>query len=110
MEKLVKGDVIVIAFPFSDLANVKRRPALVIKVPKGDDILVSQITGKSYDKSVEVLIKKEDFQKGGLKFDSYVRLDKILTIEKSLVKYKTGELKQEKFNEILNKICAFLRD
>ena len=30
MAKFVKGDVVVIPFPFSDLTQVKRRPALVI--------------------------------------------------------------------------------
>ena len=30
MEGFVKGDVVVIPFPFSDLTGAKRRPALVI--------------------------------------------------------------------------------
>ena len=29
MEELVKGDVVVVPFPFSDLTEAKRRPALV---------------------------------------------------------------------------------
>ena len=64
MEGFVKGDIIVIEFPFSDLIRAKRRPSLVVKVPKGDDIIVCQITGKSYEKSVEIPIKK--FRNGSL--------------------------------------------
>jgi len=109
MERLVKGGIVVLEFPFSDLIQVKRRPALVIKVPKGDDILVCQITGKSYEKSVEISIKKEDFYSGELKVESYLRLDKIFSIEKSLIKYKIGSLKQEKFNEVIDKLCLFLK-
>jgi mRNA interferase MazF len=30
MAKFVKGDVVVIPFPFSDLSQSKRRPALVL--------------------------------------------------------------------------------
>ena len=30
MEKPVKGSIVVIPFPFSDLSNTKRRPALVV--------------------------------------------------------------------------------
>ena len=30
MERFVKGDVVVVPFPFSDLSMVKRRPALVV--------------------------------------------------------------------------------
>jgi mRNA interferase MazF len=109
MEEFVKGEVIVIEFPFSDLVQVKRRPSLVIKVPKGDDIIVCQITGKSYERTVEIPIKKEDFHTGNLKVESYMRLDKIFSIEKSLVKYKVGRLKQEKFNQIIDNICSFLK-
>ncbi len=29
MERLVKGDIVVVLFPFSDLTKMKRRPALV---------------------------------------------------------------------------------
>lgn len=50
MERLVKGNIVIIDFPFSNLVQVKRRPVLVIKIPKGEDIIVSQITGKSYVK------------------------------------------------------------
>ena len=64
MERLVKGDVIIIDFPFSNLIQSKRRPALIIKVPKGDDVIVCQITGKSYEPSVEILISKKDFIEG----------------------------------------------
>ncbi|MDL5503395.1 MAG: hypothetical protein QSU88_09280 [Candidatus Methanoperedens sp.] len=32
MARFVKGDVVVVPFPFSDLSQSKRRPALVIAV------------------------------------------------------------------------------
>src|SRR3990167_9305064 len=109
MEESVRGDIVVLEFPFSNLIQVKRRPSLIIKVPKGDDMIVCQITGKSYEKSVEIPIKKEDFQKGNLKVESYLRIDKIFSVEKSMIKYKIGSLKQEKFNKIIDKICSFLK-
>jgi mRNA interferase MazF len=110
MEGLVKGDVVVIDFPFSNLKNVKRRPVLILKIPKGEDIIVLQITGDSYEALLEVPIKKEDFKQGGLKRDSYARIDKIASIEKFLIEYRVGTLKQDKFNEILDKICSFLKN
>lgn len=37
MEKFVKGDIVVIPFPFSDLSRNKKRPAFVIKdLPDND--------------------------------------------------------------------------
>ena len=110
MEGFVRGEIVILDFPFSNLMQTKRRPALVIKVSKGEDIIISQITAKSQEKSVEIPIIKEDFSKGGLNRDSYVRLDKITTIKKTRVKYKAGSLKKEKFEEVLNKIINFLRE
>ena len=109
MERLVRGDVIVIDFPFSNLVQFKPRPVLIIKIPKGGDMIVNQITGSSYEEPVEIKIENKDFSKGSLKRDSYLRLDKIFSIEKSLVKYKIGSLKHEKLNEIIDKIVSFLK-
>lgn len=110
MEKFVKGDVVVLDFPYSDMKNKKRRPVLVLKIPKGDDVIVLQITASSYEKNVEIKIKNDDFKQGGLKRDSFIRIDKIASVEKSLIKYKAGSLKLEKFKEIMDKIISFLRD
>jgi len=110
MEGFVNGDVIILEFPFSNLIQTKRRPALIIKVPKGEDIIICQITAKSQEKSVEVPIIKKDFSKGELKRDSYIRIDKITTIKRTRVKYRVGSLKNEKFKEILDNICSFLKN
>lgn len=109
MEGFVRGDIVVVEFPYSDLKNTKRRPVLVLKVPKGGDIIVLQITGSSYEQSVEIPIINRDFKQGSLKKDSFVRIDKIASIERFLVKYKAGSLKPDKFNEISEKVCFFLK-
>ncbi|MBI3334592.1 type II toxin-antitoxin system PemK/MazF family toxin [Candidatus Pacearchaeota archaeon] len=110
MEGLVKGDVIVVNFPYSDLKTYKRRPVLIIKVPRGEDIIACQVTAEPYEKSVEMALKKEDFHTGYLKRDSYLRVDKISSIEKYLIQYKIGRIKKEKFDEIINRIVFFLKD
>ncbi len=110
MERLVKGDIIVIDFPFSSLKGSKRRPVLILKIPKGEDVIVNQITGSSYEKSAEIKIENKDFGQGSLKRESFVRIDKIGSIEKSLIKYKIGSLKPEKFKDILDKIISFLKE
>jgi mRNA interferase MazF len=109
MEGLVKGDVVVLGFPFSNLIETKKRPALILKVPKGDDLIVCQITGNSNEESVEVKIIKGDFMKGKLRLKSYVRMDKIFSVEKFLIKYKIGSLRKEKFDEILEEVCSYLK-
>ena len=46
MEKFVKGEVVVVPFPFTDLSAAKRRPAIIIANLKGDDLILAQITSK----------------------------------------------------------------
>ena len=105
----MKGDVVVIEFPYSNQKESKRRPVLVLKIPKGEDILVLQITSSSYEKVVEVVLKKEDFKHGGLKEESNIRIDKLASIDKSLIKYKVGSLKNEKFSKIVEDVCNYLK-
>ena len=110
MERFVKGDIITIDFPYSNLRETKRRPVLVLKVPKGEDIIVLQITSFSQEKLVEIQVKKEDFKEGNLRKDSFIRIDKIASVDKSLINYKIGSLKQEKFKEVMDKIISFLKE
>jgi mRNA interferase MazF len=110
MERFVKGDVVVVPFPFSDLSGEKKRPALIIKKIVGNDFLMCQITHKSYEKSEEVELIKSDFTRGVLQYDSFIRVTKIFTADESLVKYKIGFLKDEKMNEIITKICDVLKE
>mgnify|MGYP001613428797 FL=1 len=44
MERFVKGDVIVLPFPYTDLSTTKKRPALVIATLRGENIILAQIT------------------------------------------------------------------
>ena len=67
MEKFVKGEVVVIPFPFSDLTQAKRRPALVIAELEGDDLILCQITSQTIKDKYAITINDDDFETGGLK-------------------------------------------
>ena len=64
MAEFVKGDVVVIPFPFSDLSGSKRRPALVLSDLPGDDILLCQITSQSTKDIHAVALNLNDFASG----------------------------------------------
>jgi len=64
--RFVKGDIVVINFPFSDLTGSKRRPALVIADLDGDDIILCQITTHLNSDRYAIPIGDEDFEEGKL--------------------------------------------
>ena len=109
MEKFVKGDVVVVPFPFSDLTQAKRRPALVVSVLEGDDLILSQITSQFVKDSYAISIEGIDFEEGGLKQKSNVRPNRLFTSDTHIVLYRIGNLKKEKLNEIIEKIVEIVR-
>lgn len=64
--QFVRGDVVVLNFPFSDLSQTKRRPALVIATLKGDDVILCQITSQAKSDEYSVPLEQADFFSGGL--------------------------------------------
>lgn len=62
MAKFVKGDVVVVPFPFSDLTNSKRRPALVITELTGDDVILCQITSRNLNDKYSIELDNNDFE------------------------------------------------
>jgi mRNA interferase MazF len=47
MVRFVKGDVVVVPLPFSDLSAIKHRPALVVAPLSGADLILCQITSRA---------------------------------------------------------------
>jgi len=109
MEKLVKGDVVVLPFPYSDLSSSKKRPALIIAILEGDDILLCQITSRQRDDKYVINLKDSDFEQGKLNLDSYIRPNRIFTADKSIVLYKIGSLKEKKSSEVIESIINILK-
>jgi len=64
--KFVKGDVVVIPFPFSDLSQSKRRPALVVAPLEGNDAILCQITSKAIKDKYAISIDEADFESRAL--------------------------------------------
>ena len=99
-----KGDVVVFQFPFSDVAESKKRPSLIVATLKGDHVILSQIIGQQRPDQDILELNSNDFQKGGISRDSFIRPSVLFTLHKSKIEYKAGKIKQEKIKEVQNKI------
>jgi mRNA interferase MazF len=110
LERFIKGDVVVIPFPFSNLTGAKRRPAFVVTDLPGDDIILCQITSAEKPDSFVLSLTNKDFVSGSLPVDSFIRPNKIFTADKNLVLYKRGHLSEMKINEVINTIISLFQD
>lgn len=108
MGGFVKGDVVVVPFPFSDLSSSKRRPALVLAEASANDLILAQITSQSSSDSYVVEIVAGDFVDGGLRVLSNVRPNKLFTAESDIIAYKAGSLKTEKTKAVIDAIVTLL--
>jgi len=107
--KFVKGDVVVVPFPFSDLSQSKRRPALVIASLDSDDIILCQITSKTIKDNYSLSLDDKDFETGSLKQPSNLRPNRIFTADNHIILYRVGNLKSEKLTEVIEKIVEIIR-
>ena len=110
MEEFVKGDIIVLPFPFSDLSTSKRRPALVVAKGEYGDVILCQITSKAKKGTEVIELKDKDFHEGKLKITSYVRPRKIFTADLGLILYKADKVKKEKITEVEDSICKIVKE
>jgi len=107
--EFVKGDVVVVLFPFSDLSNAKKRPALVIATPKGDDVILSQITSRDVSDQYTKSIFERDFVSGSLRQKSNVRPNRLFTADSRIIQYSAGHLNDQIMERIIDKIIEILK-
>jgi|JI91814CRNA_FD_contig_81_687841_length_3821_multi_3_in_0_out_0_2 mRNA interferase MazF len=108
MEGLIKGDVVVTPFPFSDFSQLKIRPALVLAILPGNDS--AKITSQSIKNDSAISLKISDFLgTGNLTKESNIRPEKIHTIERGIIRYKVGTIKLEKLQEVIDKITEIFQ-
>jgi mRNA interferase MazF len=109
MERFVKGDVIVIPFPFSDLTSSKKRPALVLSDFAGDDVILCQITSQYTKDNFAVAIADSDFISGSLHKTSNIRPNRIFAADKKLIERKIGSLKPYVYDRVVEKLCTLIK-
>ncbi len=109
MERFVKGDIVVVPFPFSDFSRSKRRPALVVQHFEGEDLLLTQITSKTVRDDFAIPLNENEFETGSLNKPSNIRPNKLFTCSKNLILYKIGSLKASKMNSVAEAIAEIVK-
>ena len=93
---LRRGDVVLVAFPFTDLSGVKRRPAVIVGRVQTNDLLLAFITSRTgvrrSPSSHQLAPSDPEFLTSGLKVASTVRLDRLATLHRRLVTRRLGTI------------------
>jgi len=96
-----QGEIIIVPFPFSDLSSIKNRPVLIIsKSNNSEDIITCGITSNLKDSKNSVLIDDSSLEYGKIPKKSLIKVDKLFTLDKSIVKKKVARVNKETFNQV----------
>jgi mRNA-degrading endonuclease toxin of MazEF toxin-antitoxin module len=104
MGSLAVGDVVLIPFPYADFSRFKKRPALIVGEAEFSNLILCQITSKANTARRAISLHTADFSEGTLRIDSYIRFDKLFTVEPSVIAGKAGALKTGKIKLVRSRI------
>lgn len=104
----MRGDVVVIPFPYTNLMQSKNRPALVVATLDGDDIILCQITSQQRLDKYSIILNDNDLTFGKLHVSSIIRPNLLFTMDISLVRYVLGRISRNKFLEVEKKLFEIL--
>ena len=103
----MKGKIVLLPFPFTNLTSTKRRPALVLLERPNDVVVafISSIIPKPIEDHQVILDKNhKSFTITGLKVSSTIYLDKIATIDKKLIIGELGQISNDIKREVNKRI------
>ena len=107
-----RGDVVLVDYPFSDRTGSKVRPALVVQADvlnrRIDDTILASISRSQHRASATQLlveIATPDGRQSGLRQDSMIQCENLLTYDRKLILVKIGTLS----DALLQRVNACLR-
>ena len=106
----MKYKIITVPFPFDDLSSNKVRPAVCLTdeiQPYGHIVLAfitSKVSANPSDTDFTIDSQDADFAQTGLKVSSTIRLHRLMTVSKTIIQRKLGELSSTQQKEIENRL------
>lgn len=100
--------VVLVPFPFSDLSQAKRRPAVALAAAGRGDWILCQITSNPYGDAQAIMLETTSFATGALRAVSYARPGKLFTANRDLIVAQVGNLKVEPFTQIIEAVVDIL--
>jgi len=101
-----RGDLLLVPFPFNDLSAAKRRPVLVLTAPDeyADFIALPATSRPQAERGVP--LTSAGLLSGALPVPSWIRTDRIVTLNASLVVKSVGRVSDEIVTTAVKEFCA----
>ena len=99
-------DIVLISFPFSDMKKSKVRPVIVMSNEeynnKFKDFIAIPMTSNLNLREYTIKITNKELESGNLIVESLAKIDKIVSIEKTLARNKIGRVKKDVHKKLKN--------
>lgn len=109
---MTKGKIVLVPFPFDDFSGTKVRPAVCLTDEIGyyNHVVIAFISSQvpTSPEVSDLLIdrRNDDFKVTGLAVDSVIKLHRLVTIPKNLIKRQLGKTSSNYQSEIEKKLKA----
>ncbi len=113
---MIKYNIVLVPFPFDNFSESKVRPSICLtnEIGNYNQVIIAFISSKIPDDLIESdLIIRKDSENSigtGLTVDSVIRLHKMVTIPKSLIRRKLGTINKSVEAELRKKINQLFTD
>ena len=101
-----QGEIVLVPFPFTDLTGNKKRPVLIISKDidnqRDNDVISCVITSNPRNVNYSLSIDTDNLKEGSLPLPSKIRVNKIFSLNKSIILKKIGTLDGETLNLVKN--------
>ena len=103
-----RGNIVFVPVPFTDLSVKKKRPVLIISNNKynrsNKDFICCGITSNVKDTDYSVFIDTQDLSIGFLTQPSIIKVDKIFTLDQSIIIKTIGKANSEIIKKVKNEL------
>ena len=109
-----QGKIVLANIPFTNLKEIKKRPALVISNEEynstSEDIIVLAITSNQKERNHTIFIDNDSLTSGSLEKDSRIKADHVIKISKSIIIKELGKVKSDVFTNAISEFKSVIDD
>ena len=103
-----RGEIVLVPYLFTDLSATKRRPVLALTAPDAyGDFIGLPITSRPRPEH-GVPITQSELTNGALPAPSWIRTDRIVTLNSSLVLKTVGRVHKQVVATAVEQFCSFI--